>query len=360
MKKEDKLSRIEASLMKLQEGNIYEPIKEEGAGVYRAITRRLETLRLTLVKTQDIETEGARRNNMAIASVAHDMKTPLTIIAGYAECMSDGMDDKDYPALILQKTEQMNDMVLGLVEESHQARGNEASKMSLQNAREYFAGAFERLIPVAEKKGIQLKVKRAPNAQIRIDSYQFGRVLQNLITNAIKYSATGTTIKVSFRLWAKTLRISVKDHGIGIARESIPFIFDQFYTEDKTRSDSSSNGLGLYITKEIVRAHGGNIYVMSKKGKGSTFTVVLPVEPDINEKVTLTGKFDKLRLWQKLSVELFLGWLMASLYRIVRFFETRNTSTFMFGMLCIALFPFAWMIDFLSICVYGRIAFLAD
>ncbi|MDE5602025.1 MAG: HAMP domain-containing histidine kinase [Clostridia bacterium] len=360
MKKEDKLSRIEASLMKLQEGNIYEPIKEEGVGVYRAITRRLETLRLTLVKTHDIETEGARRNNMAIASVAHDMKTPLTIIAGYAECMSDGMNDKDYPALILQKTEQMNNMVLGIIDESHNTYESQTSQKTLSNARQYFAEAFERLIPVAEKKGIQLKIKRAPNAQIRIDSYQFGRVLQNLITNAIKYSAAGTTIKVSFRLWAKTLRISVKDQGIGISKESLPFIFDQFYTEDKTRSDSSSNGLGLYITKEIVRAHGGDIVVASKKGKGSTFTVVLPVEPDIDEKITLTGKFDKLRLWQKLSTELFFGWLMASLYRIVRFFETRNTSTLMFGLLCIALFPFAWMIDFLSICVYGRIAFLAD
>ncbi len=360
MKKKDKLSSIEAALMKLQEGNIYEPIKEEGAGVYKAITKRLETLRLTLVKNHDIELETARRNNMAIASVAHDMKTPLTIIAGYAECMSDGMDDKDYPALILQKTEQMNDMVLGLVEESHQARENQTNQMTLHNAREYFSGAFERLVPVAEKKGIELKVKRAPNAQIRLDAWRFGRVLQNLVTNAIKYSSAGTTIKVSFKLWAKTLRIRISDQGHGIAKESLPFIFDQFYTEDKTRADSTSNGLGLYITKEIVLAHGGTIGVTSKKGKGSTFTVTIPVEPNMEEKDTLTGRFDRLRLWQKLATELLFGWLMASLYRIVRFFETRNTSTFMFGMLCIALFPFAWIIDFLSICVYGRIAFLSD
>lgn len=346
--------------MKLQEGNIYEPIKEEGVGVYRAISKRLETLRLMLVKYHDIETESARRNNMAIASVAHDMKTPLTIIAGYAECLSDGMDDKDYPALILQKTEQMNNMVHGLVEESHQARENPPSKMTLHDAKSYFPDTFERLIPLAEQKGIQLKVKRAPSAQLRFDPYQFGRVLQNLITNAIKYSEAGTTIKVSFKLWAKTLRIRISDQGIGISKESLPFIFDQFYTEDKTRSDASSNGLGLYITKEIVRSHGGSISVTSKKGKGTTFTVILPVEPNIEEKATLTGRFDGLRLWQKLSTELFFGWLMASLYRIVRFFETRNTSTFMFGMLCIALFPFAWIIDFLSICVYGRIAFLSD
>ncbi|MCM1456060.1 MAG: HAMP domain-containing histidine kinase [Bacteroides sp.] len=358
--KKDKLSKIEANLMKIQEGNIYEPIKPEGVGVYRAINTRLETLRLMAVKAKDEILESERRNNMAIASVAHDMKTPLAVIAGYAECISDGMDDKDYPTLILQKTGQMNDMVLSLVTESRQGLENSPSQMTLHNARPYFAGALERLKPVAEQKGIELKVKRAPNAMIRIEPKKFGRVIQNLVTNAVKYSPSGTTIKVSFKLWAKTLRIKVKDEGEGISKESLPFIFDQFYMEDKARADSSSNGLGLYITKEIVREHGGNISVTSKKGKGSTFTVVIPVEPAIEEKLTLTGRFDHLRLWKKLTFELFFGWLMASVYRIFRFFETRNKSTLMFGILCIALFPFAWIIDFLSICVYGRIAFLSE
>ena len=292
--KKNKLAKIEANLMKLQEGNIYEPIQTDGVGVYHAINRRLETLRLMLVKNNDIQSEGARRNNMAIASVAHDMKTPLAIIAGYAECMSDGMDDKDYPSLILQKTEQMNDMVLSLVDESHQALENQPAKMTLHNARSYFTG-IDRLKPIAERKGIELKIKRAPNAQIRIEPKKFGRVIQNLITNAIKYSPAGTTIKVSFKLWAKTLRIKVKDEGEGISKESLPFIFDQFYMEDKARADSSSNGLGLYISKEIVREHGGTITVASKKGKGSAFTVIIPVEPNLDDKLTLTGRFDQSR-----------------------------------------------------------------
>ena len=119
--KKNKLSNIEAALMKLQEGNIYEPIRQEGVGVYRAISRRLETIRLMMVKYNDIEVESARKTNSAIASVAHDMKTPLAVISGYAECMRDGMDDKDYLSLVIQKTEKMNDMVLGLVEDSHQS-----------------------------------------------------------------------------------------------------------------------------------------------------------------------------------------------------------------------------------------------
>jgi len=360
MSRKTRLAKIEAALVKLQEGNLLEPIEPTGIGVYRAIMKRLETLRLTLLKYSDAEAESARRTNMAIASVAHDMKTPLAIISGYAECMSDGIDDKDYPALIMAKTEQMNDMVLALVEESRQAKVREKNKMSLHNASSFFNEIFDKLKPEAEKKGIALKVKRIPSVQIRIEPDKIARVMQNLITNAVKYSSAGTTITVSFKLWAKTLRISVKDEGVGIAKESIPYIFDQFYTEDKTRADHMSNGLGLYISKEIVRAHGGKIGVVSKKGKGTTFTVILPVEPDLDEKATLTVRFDRLNIWQKVFTEIFFGWLMASLYRIIRFFETRNTSTLMFGILCIALFPFVWLMDILSVIVYGRIAFLSE
>ncbi len=346
--------------MRLQEGNLLEPVKIEGVGVYHAIMKRLDTLRLTLLKLQDAQVDVANRTNTAIASVAHDMKTPLAVIAGYAESLSDGMDDKNYAELILQKTDQMNEMVLSLVEESHEELEKSKKVKHIVNAREYFTEAVDRMRPLAEAKGITIKHKKVPSVPIRLDAYQFGRVVQNLISNAVKYSPSGTSVKISYTLFAKKLYIKVKDMGQGISKASLPYIFDQFYTEDKTRSNSQNNGLGLYITKEIVREHGGTISVASKKGKGSTFTVALPVEPPLAEKLTLTARFDKLPLWGKILIELCFGWLLASVYRITRFFETRNASTLLFGVLCLALFPFMWFIDFLSICVYGKITFLAD
>lgn len=358
--RKSKLAQIEAELMRLQEGNLTEPIKVEGVGIYRMMHRRLETLRLTLLKLQDEGVDAATRTNNAIASVAHDMKTPLAVISGYAECMSDGMDDKDYPSLILQKTQQMNEMVLSLVEDSRRELQKNKERKTITDARVYFGEAIARMRPVAEAKGIELKNKKTPSAQVRLDAYQFGRVIQNLITNAVKYSPSGTTITISYSVWAKYLYIRVKDQGEGIAKDSLPYIFDQFYKEDKTRADGASNGLGLYITREIVRDHGGRIYVKSKKGKGSTFVVAIPVEPPLEEKLTFTGRFDRLQLPGKLALEVFFGWLLASLYRVVRFFETRNFATLWFGVLCIALFPFVWLIDFLSVAVYGRITFLAD
>lgn len=115
----NEILRIERTLAKLQEGDLYDPVETRGFGTYHSIAVRLEALRVAMLKLKDSETNSSLRANKSIASVAHDMKTPLAIISGYAECISDGMDDKDYPALIIQKTDQMNEMVIGMVESSN-------------------------------------------------------------------------------------------------------------------------------------------------------------------------------------------------------------------------------------------------
>ncbi len=359
MKRKD-IVKLERILMRLQEGDVYTPVKLEGVGIYHAMTKRLETLRLTLLNLADSEVESSKKTNTAISSVAHDMKTPLAIIAGYAECLSDGMDDKDYPTLILQKTKQMNEMVIELVENSHKELEKQSAHKFLHDSRVLFGKIFEKIKPLGEKKNIKIKVSRIPSERIRVDEQQMERVVQNLISNAIKYSPADTTIKVDFDRWGKDIILKVKDQGIGISKDALPLVFDQFYTEDKSRSNADNQGLGLYITKEIVKDHGGSITVKSKKGKGSTFIVKLPIEPHIDEKITLTGRFEKNPKSRKLLWMTFFGWIFCAIYRIVRFFETRCISTLVAGILCFGLFPFIWLIDILSIIVYNKITFLAD
>ncbi len=185
MKRRD-IVKLERILMRLQEGDVYTPVKLEGFGIYHAMTKRLETLRLTLLNLADSEVESSKKTNTAISSVAHDMKTPLAIIAGYAECMSDGMDDKDYPTLILQKTKQMNEMVIELVENSHKELEKQSAHKFLHDSRVLFGKIFEKIKPLGEKKHIKIKVSRIPSERIRVDEQQMERVVQNLISNAIK------------------------------------------------------------------------------------------------------------------------------------------------------------------------------
>ncbi len=353
------LSKIEKTLVRLQEGDLYTPIEIEGVGVYHSITKSLEELRLTMLKLVDNEIEGTKRANKSIAAVAHDMKTPLAIISGYAECLSDGMDDKDYANLILQKASQMNDMVIRLVETSQASLQKDSSHREICDSKVLFGKIIEKLHPLAEAKQIKLKVGKIPSERIRVDERQIERVMQNLVSNAVKYSFENSTISIRFRKWGKGLRIRIKDNGIGISKESIPLVFDQFYTEDKSRSSGNSQGVGLYVVKEIITSHGGQVSVKSKKDKGSRFYVTLPIEEIINRE-SFTNKFDKKPFLQKSSIVILFGWIMSSLYRIAKFFETKCTSTLIAGLLAIPFFIFFWPIDWLSILFYGEITFLAE
>lgn len=357
--KKSRLVKIERTLVRLQEGDLYTPIKVEGTGIYYSITKRLEELRIAMLSLVDKEVEASRRANDSIASVAHDMKTPLAIISGYAECLSDGIDDKDYANLILQKASQMNDMVIALVESSHEAIQKGSSHRETKDSKLLLGKIMEKLSTLADAKHIKLKLGKIPSEKIRVDDGQIERVMQNLISNAIKYSPDNSTVYVKFRKWGKMLRIIVKDKGIGISKESLPFIFDQFYTEDKSRNTANSQGVGLYVVKEIINDHGGQVGVKSKKGKGSKFSVTIPIEEN-PDKTSFTNKFDKRPFLQKSFLIIFFGWIISSIYRITRFFETRCISTLIAGLLAIPFFIFFWPIDWLSIFFYGKITFLAE
>lgn len=351
---------IEKTLAKFQKGDIYSPVEKHGYGEYHSIAVRLESLRIAMLRLKDETADVSKRTNKTIASVAHDMKTPLAIISGYAECLSDGMNDKDYASLIIQKTEQMNEMVIEMVESSNAEIKKQSEHRVLYGTRNLFGKIIERLRPLAQAKNIKLKVGKIPDVQVRVDEAQMERVVQNLVSNAVKYSDKGQTVKIGAKKKGKRFILYVRDNGIGISKESLPYVFDQFYTEDKARSSGNSQGVGLYVVREIMKDHGGEVYVKSKKGKGSTFSIVLPLEADDVAGTTATARFDNLSLMSKCAIEIFFGWAMTFIYRFAKYSQTRQRHTLVMGLLSFALFVFVWPIDFISVLVYGKLTFLAD
>lgn len=358
--KRSEIVKIERSLARIQEGDLYTRVDTSGYGEYHAVAVRIESLRLSMLKMQDEQVNTMKRAESSVASVAHDMKTPLSIISGYAECLADGLNDKDYVSLITQKTQQMNDMVVSMVEASRQAKGNAVERRQLYDARVLFGKILDKQTALVETKNIKLKVGKIPNVKIRVVQSQIESVVQNLISNAVKYSAENTVIKVRFKRSGNNLCFCVKDNGIGIAKENLPLVFDQYFKEDNSRQSGASQGVGLYVVKEIVSEYDGKVYVKSKKGKGSSFFVQLPVEKDIEESKTFTAKFDGLPLYAKCLWMLFFGWALVWIYRIAKFFENRYASTLIAGISAVALFVFVWPIDYISLIVYGKPTFLAD
>lgn len=351
---------IEKTLTKFQNGDIYSPVEKHGYGEYHSIAVRLESLRIAMLRLKDETADVSKRTNKTIASVAHDMKTPLAIISGYAECLSDGMNDKDYASLIIQKTEQMNEMVIEMVESSNAEIRKQSAHKTLHPARNFFGKTIEKLRPLAQARDIKLKVGKIPDVEVRVDEGQMERVVQNLLSNAVKYSDKGQTVKIGAKKKGKRFILYVRDNGIGISKESLPYVFDQCYTEDKARSSGNSQGVGLYVVREIMKDHGGEVYVKSKKGKGSTFSIVLPLEADDVAGTTATARFDNLSLMSKCAIEIFFGWAMTFIYRFAKYSQTRQRHTLVTGLLSFALFVFMWPIDFVSVLVYGKLTFLAD
>lgn len=130
-------------------------------------------------------------------------------------------------------------------------------------------------------------------------------------------------------------------------------MFDQFYTEDKSRSSGNSQGVGLYVVDEIVKAHGGSVKVKSKKGKGSVFSVALPIEFDDSNR-TFTAILDDMPRACKIILEIAFGGLMSIVYRIAKFTETLHVHTLVAGIACFGLFMFMWPLDVVSVIVYGK------
>jgi len=223
--------------------------------------------------------EKQRRNLMA--DVAHELRTPIFNIQGRLEAIADGVFEPDADTIntIYQQVKHLNN----LVEDVRTLALAESHKLQLDIQPHLITEVLERCVEdfraQAELKGISLTLLTDPDIPpIPIDRTRISQVAHNLLQNAIYHTPSGGEVTVSARKTGhERIRVSIADTGPGIPKESLPFVFDRFYRADQARAiDTGGSGLGLAIAKELVEAHGGEIWVESKKGRGSTFFFSLP------------------------------------------------------------------------------------
>lgn len=267
--------KLRSEIERLKKGEYATPVSCENTGILRSSFAALESLRLSLLVKEHDKNEQKEQMNSTVSSVTHDLKTPIAMIAGYAECLGDGMDDRDYPALIRDKAMDMNDTVLKIIDGAKSTLSDIKKSYKLLSVRELFERIMNGLAPVVKENGITLKVSRMPKIYLYAVEADIASVMQNLLSNAVKHTKKGGTIFVKFALHGRKLVIKVKDSGSGISAADLPHIFEKYYTEDKARTHGGT-GLGLSIAKAAVEAHGGTITAKSKEGKGATFIVTLP------------------------------------------------------------------------------------
>lgn len=227
--------------------------------------------------------ESIRRD--FVANVSHELKTPITSIEGFAETLLDGALDEPESArrfvkIIGKQASRLHAIVedlLVLSRVEQEARREEIVLQELPIA-EVLQAAIQSCSTRAGEENMTISLVCAPTITAGINPALLEQAVVNLLDNAVKYSGKGSVIKVEAEKKAGEVLIRVCDNGVGIASQDLSRIFERFYRVDKARSDKlGGTGLGLSIVKHIVQAHHGRVSVESSPGKGSIFTIHLPV-----------------------------------------------------------------------------------
>jgi two-component system, OmpR family, phosphate regulon sensor histidine kinase PhoR len=253
-----------------------------GTSLHDADGRKIGALVVLHDITRLRHLENVRRD--FVANVSHELKTPITSIKGFVETLlEESLDDKEdalrFLNIILRQANRLDSIIEDLLALSRIERGAEAQTIHLENGplNEVLRSAVEMCQKKADDKQVQLEVLCPAELAARMNAGLLEHAIVNLVDNAIKYSASGTSVQIEAEQDRAGVVIRVKDRGCGIAPQHLPRLFERFYRVDKARSrELGGTGLGLAIVKHIVAAHCGTVGVESTVGSGSTFSIRLP------------------------------------------------------------------------------------
>ncbi|MED4453908.1 cell wall metabolism sensor histidine kinase WalK [Metabacillus fastidiosus] len=221
-----------------------------------------------------------------VANVSHELRTPLTTMRSYLEALEEGAwEDKELAPQFLKVTQNETERMIRLVNDLLRLSKMDSKDYNVKKRSVNFTDFFNTVVDRFEmtKSEHITFFRRIPTEDlyVDIDTDKITQVLDNIISNAIKYSPEGGQIHFQVDILTDELQIRVRDQGVGIPKESIYKIFDRFYRVDKARTRKlGGTGLGLAIAKEMVTAHGGDIWAESKEGKGTTIFFTLPYNPE--------------------------------------------------------------------------------
>jgi len=218
-----------------------------------------------------------------VANVSHELRTPLSMIKGYVETLINGAkDDPSVATRFLQTIEKHADRLTYLIEDlltiSRLESGQIVMNLKKVELRPVADEVVNDLGSRADDKKVVLENQVPPEIMVRADADRIQQVLFNLVDNAIKYGRSEGNVRIgALAVDDQKIEVSVRDNGPGIPPEAIERVFERFYRADKARSrEQGGTGLGLSIVKHIVQSHGGEVWVKSTVGQGTTFLFTLP------------------------------------------------------------------------------------
>lgn len=221
-----------------------------------------------------------KERNEFLAGISHELRTPLTYIKGYSDIgRRPSLEEQErihFFNIIHEESENLGQLVKELFELARLDQNTFKINKEKVQIDSYLQAIYQKVLPVFREKEIHFKFSCEDGLFFSLDPIRFEQVLLNLLDNALKYSKPHTTTQITAFKKGGSLHIIIKDEGIGIPQEDLPYIFERLYRVEKSRSRATGGlGLGLSIVKELVEAHGGEITVESKLGEGTCFNLVL-------------------------------------------------------------------------------------
>ncbi|MGN0617426.1 MAG: ATP-binding protein [Ruminiclostridium sp.] len=260
---------------RIAKGDFDLPLNYERENYFGKFTWAFDSMRREIIKARACEKEAVENNKTVIATLSHDIKTPVASIRAYAEGLEAGLDStpekrQKYLSVIMSKC----DEVARLTDDMFLHSLSDLDKLKMNSERLEFCGFAERAVTeIGEEYGDVIFHKPDFTAYVNCDKNRFTQIFGNIITNARKYAKTD--IDVSLALEGKEVAIRFRDYGEGIADEDIPFIFGKFYRGRNCGGEQGS-GLGLYIVKYVAEQSGGRVTLKNRE-KGLEIAIFLPV-----------------------------------------------------------------------------------
>jgi two-component system, OmpR family, sensor kinase len=224
------------------------------------------------------------------ADAAHELRTPLAIIQGETEIAlrSPNLSEEIRSVLAsnLEELDRLTHLVNELLTLAEAEAGRQVLSKKPVDLKLLVEDLVEQMRLLATDRSVRIELGSMPELWIDADELWIRRALINLLDNAIKYSKAGGIVEVSYRMEGPMVRLSIKDYGIGISRDDLPYIFNRLYRSDPARNRVSGGvGLGLALVKWIVEAHKGSIQVLSNPELGSCFQIILPASAAGNQQL---------------------------------------------------------------------------
>lgn len=253
------------------------PLYEPGSQALRGVVAVLRDI------TEQLNIERMRRD--FVANVSHELRTPLSMLQGYSEALVDDFIDdpeqrRELAEIILEETLRMRRLVNDLLDLAQLESGRFVMKRQPVDVRPLVQKIWRKFSALAQERKLTFQLEMQVDDPVIVDADvdRLEQVLTNLIDNAFRHTQPPGSVTIRFSVSQDTARIAVEDQGAGIPPEDIPYIWERFYKVDKARTrNRGGTGLGLAIARNIVLQHDGDITVESRLGKGTTFTVLLPL-----------------------------------------------------------------------------------